>query len=183
MVVPEGMIRTVERLAQNLFISAPHVAQVAAGQALGAASKMAEQAARRLRRQVVLAEVDAVDALVAQGERDVDAVVDKHARGGVGLAHRVGNLAAEAVEVARGDGFAAHLYDTGAAARGVSRAGDDVALATAPGDKVAAKVELALKHVRASVRSRRCARRRGGGEPTRMGRGCGWPRGRRQEAG
>ena len=35
MVVPEGMIRTVERLAQNLFICPPHASQVAALAALG----------------------------------------------------------------------------------------------------------------------------------------------------
>ena len=36
MVVPERMIRPIERLAQNLFICPPHVSQVAALAALGA---------------------------------------------------------------------------------------------------------------------------------------------------
>ncbi len=40
MVVPEGHIRTVERLAQNMFICAPHVAQVAALAALEAIDEM-----------------------------------------------------------------------------------------------------------------------------------------------
>jgi aspartate/methionine/tyrosine aminotransferase len=40
MVVPEDHIRTVERLAQNLFICAPHVAQVAALAALDCVDEM-----------------------------------------------------------------------------------------------------------------------------------------------
>ncbi|MEM7439333.1 MAG: aminotransferase class I/II-fold pyridoxal phosphate-dependent enzyme [Pseudomonadota bacterium] len=40
MVVPADMVRTVERLAQNLFICAPHVAQVAALGALEAEQEM-----------------------------------------------------------------------------------------------------------------------------------------------
>ena len=45
MVVPEGHIRTVERLAQNMFICAPHVAQVAALAALEAIDEMEENRA------------------------------------------------------------------------------------------------------------------------------------------
>ncbi len=44
MVVPEGHVRTVERLAQNMFICAPHVSQVAA---LGALSARGECEAMR----------------------------------------------------------------------------------------------------------------------------------------
>ena len=44
MVVPEDMVRTVERLAQNFFICAPHVSQVAA---LGALSGIEELEANR----------------------------------------------------------------------------------------------------------------------------------------
>jgi aspartate/methionine/tyrosine aminotransferase len=40
MVVPESMVRTVERLAQNLFICAPHAAQVAALAALGCGDEL-----------------------------------------------------------------------------------------------------------------------------------------------
>ena len=40
MVVPEDHIRTVERLAQNLFICAPHVAQVAALAALNCVDEL-----------------------------------------------------------------------------------------------------------------------------------------------
>lgn len=40
MVVPQGHIRTVERLAQNLFICAPHVSQVAALAALEAVDEL-----------------------------------------------------------------------------------------------------------------------------------------------
>lgn len=40
MVVPESHIRTVERLAQNLFICAPHVSQIAALAALGAEEEL-----------------------------------------------------------------------------------------------------------------------------------------------
>ena len=44
MVVPEGMIRTVERLAQNLFICPPHVSQVAALAALSPEGEAEAQA-------------------------------------------------------------------------------------------------------------------------------------------
>jgi aspartate/methionine/tyrosine aminotransferase len=45
MVVPEDHIRTIERLAQNMFICAPHVAQVAALAALDAVDEMEENRA------------------------------------------------------------------------------------------------------------------------------------------
>jgi aspartate/methionine/tyrosine aminotransferase len=44
MVVPEGLVRTVERLAQNLYISPPAISQVAA---LGAFDGMQELAANK----------------------------------------------------------------------------------------------------------------------------------------
>jgi len=40
MIVPEGMIRTIEALAQNLFICAPHVSQIAALGALEAEAEL-----------------------------------------------------------------------------------------------------------------------------------------------
>jgi aspartate/methionine/tyrosine aminotransferase len=45
MVVPERMVRPVERLAQNLFICAPHVSQVAALAALDARDELEENLA------------------------------------------------------------------------------------------------------------------------------------------
>ena len=42
MVVPESHVRTVERLAQNMFICAPHVAQIAALGAMEAESELSK---------------------------------------------------------------------------------------------------------------------------------------------
>lgn len=56
MVVPPDMVRTVERLAQNMFICAPHVAQVAALGALGAAQELeANRAVYARNRDILLA--------------------------------------------------------------------------------------------------------------------------------
>jgi aspartate/methionine/tyrosine aminotransferase len=46
MVLPEDLVRPVECLAQNLFISAPHVAQVAAEAAFGCHAELQENVAR-----------------------------------------------------------------------------------------------------------------------------------------
>ncbi|MEO1952841.1 aminotransferase class I/II-fold pyridoxal phosphate-dependent enzyme, partial [Thioclava sp.] len=46
MVVPESHLRTVERLAQHMFICAPHASQVAALGALESLDEMAENVAR-----------------------------------------------------------------------------------------------------------------------------------------
>jgi aspartate/methionine/tyrosine aminotransferase len=45
LVVPENHVRSIERLAQNMFICPPHVSQVAALAALGAEDEMAENLA------------------------------------------------------------------------------------------------------------------------------------------
>ena len=45
LVVPENHVRSIERLAQNMFICPPHVSQVAALAALGAGEEMAENLA------------------------------------------------------------------------------------------------------------------------------------------
>ncbi len=56
MVLPPDLLRPVERLAQNLFISAPHVAQVAAEAAFDCHDELAENVARyRRSREALLA--------------------------------------------------------------------------------------------------------------------------------
>ncbi len=45
-VLPEDLVRPVERLAQNLFISAPHVSQLAAEAAFGCTEELEENVAR-----------------------------------------------------------------------------------------------------------------------------------------
>jgi len=56
MVLPEDLLRPVECLAQNLFISAPHVAQVAAEAAMDCAEELGANVARyRRSREVLLA--------------------------------------------------------------------------------------------------------------------------------
>jgi aspartate/methionine/tyrosine aminotransferase len=58
MVLPEDLVRPVERLAQNLFISAPHVAQVAAEAAFGCVPELEENRARyRRNRDLLLREL------------------------------------------------------------------------------------------------------------------------------
>jgi aspartate/methionine/tyrosine aminotransferase len=55
MVVPEDHVRTVERLAQNMFICAPHVSQVAALAAMDAADELeANMAVYRENRRLML---------------------------------------------------------------------------------------------------------------------------------
>jgi aspartate/methionine/tyrosine aminotransferase len=46
MVLPEDLVRSVECLAQNLFISAPHISQIAAEAALDCAAELDENVAR-----------------------------------------------------------------------------------------------------------------------------------------
>lgn len=46
MVLPEGLVRPAERLAQNMMISAPHVAQIAAEAAFGCHDELAANVAR-----------------------------------------------------------------------------------------------------------------------------------------
>jgi aspartate/methionine/tyrosine aminotransferase len=56
MVLPEDLVRPVERLAQNLFISAPHIAQVAAEAAMDCAPELDANVARyRRSRDLLLA--------------------------------------------------------------------------------------------------------------------------------
>ena len=56
LVLPEDLVRPVERLAQNLFISAPHVAQVAAEAAMDCTEELeANRAAYRRSRDLLLA--------------------------------------------------------------------------------------------------------------------------------
>jgi len=56
MVLPEDLLRPVECLAQNLFISAPHIAQVAAEAAMDCAGELGANVARyRRSREVLLA--------------------------------------------------------------------------------------------------------------------------------
>ena len=56
MVLPPDLLRPVERLAQNLFISAPHVSQVAAEAAFGCHDELAANVARyRRSREALLA--------------------------------------------------------------------------------------------------------------------------------
>ena len=56
MVLPEDLLRPVECLAQNLFISAPHIAQVAAEAAMDCAEELGANVARyRRSREVLLA--------------------------------------------------------------------------------------------------------------------------------
>lgn len=58
MVLPEDLIRPVERLAQNLFISPPHIAQVAAEAAFGCTAELEENRARyRRNRDLLLREL------------------------------------------------------------------------------------------------------------------------------
>ena len=60
LVLPEDLIRPVERLAQNLFISAPHVAQVAAEAAMDCTAELEENRARyRRNRGLLLRELPA----------------------------------------------------------------------------------------------------------------------------
>ncbi|GGG27261.1 aminotransferase [Caldovatus sediminis] len=54
MVLPEDLVRPVERLAQNLFISAPHVAQVAAEAAFDCIPELEENRARYRRNRDLL---------------------------------------------------------------------------------------------------------------------------------
>lgn len=54
MVVPENMVRTVERLAQNMFICAPHVSQVAALGALEASQELEANRAVYARNRAIL---------------------------------------------------------------------------------------------------------------------------------
>lgn len=54
MVVPEAIVRTIERLAQNLFICPPHIAQVAALAALGAEDECEANHVRFTRNREVL---------------------------------------------------------------------------------------------------------------------------------
>ncbi|WP_376087335.1 pyridoxal phosphate-dependent aminotransferase [Roseomonas sp. CCTCC AB2023176] len=56
MVLPEDLVRPVERIAQNMFISAPHVAQVAAEAAFDCVEELeGNRAAYRRNREVLLA--------------------------------------------------------------------------------------------------------------------------------
>ena len=56
LVLPEDLVRPVERLAQNMFISAPHVAQVAAEAAFGCTEELEANKARYARsREALLA--------------------------------------------------------------------------------------------------------------------------------
>jgi len=56
MVLPEDLVRPVERLAQNLFISAPHICQVAAEAAMDCAPELDGNVARyRRSRDLLLA--------------------------------------------------------------------------------------------------------------------------------
>ena len=58
MVLPEGLVRQVERLAQNFFICAPHVSQVAALAAMDAEEEAeANLAVYRKNREVLLEEL------------------------------------------------------------------------------------------------------------------------------
>ncbi len=55
LVLPEELVRPVERLAQNMFISAPHVAQIAAEAAMGCTAELeANRAAYRRSRDLLL---------------------------------------------------------------------------------------------------------------------------------
>jgi aspartate/methionine/tyrosine aminotransferase len=54
MVLPEDLVRPVERLAQNLFISAPHIAQVAAEAAMDCAPELDGNVARYTRSRALL---------------------------------------------------------------------------------------------------------------------------------
>ena len=54
MVLPEDLVRPVERLAQNLFISAPHIAQVAAEAAMDCAPELDGNVARYARSRALL---------------------------------------------------------------------------------------------------------------------------------
>ena len=56
MVLPEDLVRPVERLAQNLFISAPHIAQVAAEAAMDCAPELDANVARYARSRAMLLE-------------------------------------------------------------------------------------------------------------------------------
>lgn len=61
LVLPEDLVRPVERLAQNLFISAPHIAQVAAEAAFGCVAELeANRAAYRRNRDLLLAALPAM---------------------------------------------------------------------------------------------------------------------------
>jgi aspartate/methionine/tyrosine aminotransferase len=56
LVLPEDLARPVERLAQNLFISAPHIAQVAAEAAMDCDAELRENVARYARNRALLLE-------------------------------------------------------------------------------------------------------------------------------
>ncbi len=120
MVLPEALVRPVERLAQNLFISPPHIAQVAAEAAFACTPELAANVARyRRNRDLLVAALPAAGfALVTPAEgafylwADVSARTDDSRAFCARMLHEAGIAAAPGVDFdrARGARFVRFSY-------------------------------------------------------------------------